>query len=210
MTMVADSKLTDEPARVAALHRYEVLDTQPEESFNRITKLVKMVLGVPVAIVSLIDSDRQWTKACIGLPDGNIERGLSFCTHTIQTHEPMNIPDALLDARFRDNPIVTGPPYIRSYLGAPLQTPDGYNVGALCAIDHEPRNFTAEQTRVLASFASLVVDELELRRIAQTDHLTGAATRRGFVHELDKQIARMKRSFRPSALIMIDVDHFKI
>jgi diguanylate cyclase (GGDEF)-like protein len=134
---------------------------------------------------------------------------VSFCTHTIRRREPMNIPDASKDKRFAENPFVTGEPYIRSYLGVPLMAPDGYNVGALCAIDRKPREFSDDQVQMLVSFAALVVDELELRRIAQTDHLTGAATRRGFVLELEKQIARMTRSGSASALILLDVDHFK-
>lgn len=207
--MVEDLKLADEAGRVAALHRYEMLDTPAEEPFDRITKLVQMVLNVPIATVTLIDSDRQWFKSCIGLAGSGTPRDQAFCDHTIRTREPMNIPDATLDSRFADNPAVTGGVHIRSYLGVPLATPDGYNIGALCAIDTRPREFTAEQTAMLASFASLVVDELELRRIAQTDHLTGAATRRGFVHELDKEIARTWRNKRISALVLLDVDHFK-
>lgn len=204
-----DLKLEDEQGRLAALQRYEVLDTAAEEPFDRITKLVQMVLGVPIATVTLLDENRQWFKSCVGLEESGSARDVSFCTYTIQQREAMNIADATKDSRFADNPFVTGAPYIRSYLGVPLTTPDGYNVGALCVIDRRPREFSAEQEKMLMSFASLVVDELELRRIAQTDHLTGAATRRGFVLELEKQIARMKRSGRRSALIMLDVDHFK-
>jgi diguanylate cyclase (GGDEF)-like protein len=204
-----DVRLNDEQGRIAALQRYEVLDTPAEEPFDRITKLVQMVLGVPIATVTLIDSNRQWFKSCVGVEGSGTARDVSFCTHTIRRREAMNIPDATLDSRFADNPLVTGEPFIRSYLGVPLKTPDGYNVGALCAIDRRPREFSEEQMQMMASFAALVVDELELRRIAQTDHLTGAATRRGFVLELEKQIARMKRSGMASALILLDVDHFK-
>jgi diguanylate cyclase (GGDEF)-like protein len=207
--MINDLQLADEQGRVAALHRYEVLDTAAEEPFDRITKLVQVVLGVPIAAVTLIDSDRQWFKSCVGLDASGTARDVSFCTHTIRSRRPMNVPDALLDRRFAENPLVTGEPHIRSYLGVPLMTPDGYNVGALCAIDRKPREFSEEQVQMLVSFAALVVDELELRRIAQTDHLTGAATRRGFVLELEKQIARMMRSGSASAVILLDVDHFK-
>jgi diguanylate cyclase (GGDEF)-like protein len=207
--MVEDLKLDDEQGRLAALHRYEVLDTPAEEPFDRITKLVQMVLDVPMATVSLIDEDRQWFKSCVGIAGPGTPRNEAFCDYTIRTREPMNIPDATLDSRFAENPAVMGALHIRSYLGVPLSTPDGYNIGALCAIDTRPREFTAEQTAVLTSFASLVVDELELRRIAQTDHLTGAATRRGFALELDKEIARSRRSERTSALVLLDVDHFK-
>ena len=204
-----DPKLQDEAGRLAALHRYEVLDTPREEAFDRITGLVSAVLGVPISTVSLIDADRQWFKSCVGVSSHETARDISFCTHTIQEREPFNISDAKLDPRFAENPLVTGPPFIRSYLGVPLSTPDGYNVGSLCAIDVVPRNYSPAQIEILKSFAALVVDELELRRIAQTDHLTGAATRRGFTLELEKTLSRFKRSGHPTALVMLDIDHFK-
>jgi diguanylate cyclase (GGDEF)-like protein len=204
-----DPKLQDEAGRLAALHRYEVLDTPSEEAFDRITGLVSAVLGVPISTVSLVDADRQWFKSCVGVSSRETARDISFCTHTIQEREPFNIPDAKLDPRFAENPLVTGPPFIRSYLGVPLSTPDGYNVGSLCAIDVVPRNYSSAQIEILKSFAALVVDELELRRIAQTDHLTGAATRRGFTLELEKTLSRFKRSGHPTALVMLDIDHFK-
>jgi len=204
-----DFKLQDEAGRLAALHRYAVLDTPNEEAFDRITGLVKSVLGVPICTVALIDADRQWFKSCVGLSNRETSRDISFCTHTIMEREPLHIPDAKLDARFADNPLVNGDPHIRSYLGVPLATPDGYNVGSLCVIDDVPRSFRQDQIEILKSFAALVVDELELRRIAQTDHLTGAATRRGFTLEMEKSLARFKRAGHPTALVMLDIDHFK-
>lgn len=208
MTLI-DTKLHDEAARLAALQRYQVLDTPKEEPFDRITGLIKTVLNVPMCAVSLIDTDRQWFKSCVGLDVRQTARDISFCTHTIQKREPMNIPDALLDERFRENPLVTGAPFIRSYLGVPLSSPDGYNVGSLCAIDAKPRDFTTEQVGVLSSFAALVVDELELRRIAETDHLTGVATRRSFTLEAEKALAQYRRTSSVSALLILDIDHFK-
>jgi diguanylate cyclase (GGDEF)-like protein len=204
-----DVKLLDEAGRLAALHRYEVLDTPREEAFDRITALVRSVFGVPICTVSLIDADRQWFKSCIGLANREGSRDTSFCTHTITEREPLYIPDAKLDPRFADNPLVNGDPFIRSYLGIPLATPDGYNIGSLCVIDVVPREYRPEQIEILKSFAALVVDELELRRIAQTDHLTGAVTRRGFTLELEKSLARFHRAGHPTALVMLDIDHFK-
>ncbi len=194
---------------MAALRRYDLLDTAPEASFDRITALVKAVLNVPIALVSLIDENRQWFKSCIGLSGTETSRDISFCKYTIKSREPMYVPDTLLDPRFAENPLVTGEPYIRSYLGVPLSTPDGYNLGSLCAIDTQPRKYDAGQIEVLKSFAALVTDEMELRRIAAADELTGAMTRRGFSLEMDKAIARMSRSQRPSTLVMFDIDHFK-
>jgi diguanylate cyclase (GGDEF)-like protein len=194
---------------LAALNRYEVLDTPTEAGFDRITGLVSTVLQVPISTVSLIDADRQWFKSCVGVTGRETARDISFCTHTIKEREPLHVPDATLDARFAENPLVTGAPFIRSYLGVPLSTPDGYNVGSLCAIDVVPREYSAAQVEILKSFAALVVDELELRRIAQTDFLTGATTRRGFTLEMEKTLARFGRSGHPAALLTLDIDHFK-
>jgi diguanylate cyclase (GGDEF)-like protein len=199
----------DEEGRLAALHRYQVLDTAAEAPFDKITAIVKTVLDVPICAVSLVDRDRQWFKSSVGLSVPETPRSVSFCAHTIQTDQPMVIADATLDIRFSANALVVGAPFIRSYAGVPLQSPDGYNLGALCAIDTRPRRFDETQVALLRNFAALVVDELELRRIADRDHLTGALTRRGFLQAMEKEIERFKRYGRPSALLMLDVDRFK-
>jgi len=204
-----DTKLADEPGRLASLRRYELLDTPPEIPFDKITQLVKTVLNVPIAIVSLIDADRQWFKSCAGLDVLETARDISFCTHTIKSRQPMVINDASLDPRFAQNPLVIGPPFIASYAGAPLLTPDGYALGSLCAIDTVPRQFESWQIDVLTSFAALVVDEFELRRLAHTDSLTGALTRRGFLVETERAISDFSRHNLPSSIISFDIDHFK-
>ncbi len=206
---LVDEKLLDEPGRLAALKRYELLDTPPELPFDRITMLVKTVLEVPMASVSLIDAERQWLMSCVGMERGDTPRDITFCTHTIQSRAPMIVFDASLDPRFAENPLVTGPPHIASYLGVPLSTPDGYNLGSLCALDTRPRTFNDSQLEVLKSFAALVTDEIELRRIAQLDFLTGAATRRGFMLEAEKCVSRFKRHQASAALLVFDIDYFK-
>ena len=152
---------------------------------------------------------RQSYKSCVGVDSLDMPRQFSFCTHTIQAREPMRIADTLKDGRFAQYPSVVDAPFVRSYLGVPLASPDGYNIGSLCALDVQPRQFSDSQVEVLKSFAALAVDELELRRIAQTDSLTGAATRRGFLLELEKAIARFVRHEHPASLLTLDVDHFK-
>lgn len=204
-----DQKLEDERGRLAALERYGVLDTPPEKPFDKITSLVQSVMEVPICAVSLVDRERQWFKSVQGLDAMESPRSDSFCTHTITRHEPLLVIDALKDPRFSCSPLVLGEPQIRSYAGVPLQTPDGYNIGALCAIDYVPREYSDAQISILKSFASLVVDELELRRIAERDHLTGALTRRGFSQQLKKEIARFQRYECQSVLVLLDVDHFK-
>lgn len=202
-----DPRLTDEPGRMAALNRFCVLDTCNEGQFDKITALVRSVLDVPIAAVSLVDVDRQWFKSMNGLDVTETPRDISFCTHTIMARVPLNVGDAHQDDRFRDNPLVTGDPHIRAYLGAPLKTPDGYNVGALCAIDRKPRLFSAAEETILGTFAALVVDELELRLLAHRDHLTGAMTRRAFLERMESH--RLGQGRQPAAFAMFDIDHFK-
>ena len=201
--------LDDDDGRVAALRRLDVLDTAVEEPFEKIVTLVRTVLAVPVATVTLVDRDRQWFKARRGMEQSETPRAVSFCTHTIQQRDPLIIENALDDPRFAESPLVVGPPYVRSYAGIPLRTPEGYNVGALCAMDTRPRRFSPADIAILSNFANIVCDELELRLIAQVDHLTGALTRRGFVDQAQREMERTLRYGRASSLIMIDVDHFK-
>ncbi|NKB47900.1 MAG: GAF domain-containing protein [Alphaproteobacteria bacterium] len=156
----------NEAERLAALHRYGILDTPSEETFDRITRLAKFALDVPIVLVSLIDSNRQWFKSKQGLDTPETPRDISFCTHAIQQDAALIITDALDDPRFRENPLVTGPPYIRFYIGVPLRTPDGHNIGTLCAIDQQPRELSDDDIHILRDLAGLVMDALELRRLA--------------------------------------------
>lgn len=204
-----DAKLTDEPARIRALGRLQVLDSHREDAFERLTTLVRTVLDVPISAVSLVDRDRQWFKSIGGLAATETPRDVAFCAHTILTHEPMIIPDAAVDPRFSNNPLVTTAPGIRSYAGVPLSSPDGYNLGSLCAIDTRARTFTDAQIALLNDIGSLVVDQLELRLIAQRDHVTGIMTRRAFIAGVQGQIERKVRYGTPCSLIVFDIDHFK-
>jgi diguanylate cyclase (GGDEF)-like protein len=144
-----------------------------------------------------------------GLDATETPRDVAFCAHTILTREPMIVPDAMIDARFAANPLVTGHPGIRSYAGVPLRCPNGYNLGALCAIDTSPRDFTEAHVRILDRFAGLVVSEMELRTIAHRDFLTGAATRRAFEEGAEKELDRLRRYGRVSSLLIFDLDFFK-
>ncbi|RYE10399.1 MAG: sensor domain-containing diguanylate cyclase [Hyphomicrobiales bacterium] len=202
-------KLTDEDARLAALRRYENRDLGESRPFERVVELVQQVLGVPMAAVSLIDADTQWLKARRGLEFDVTPRAEAFCNYTIAQRGPFAVHDARTDERFAANPMVTGEPYIRAYLGVPLTTPDGYNVGSLCAIDNEPRLFDRAQGEILKKLAEIVVEHFELQQIARQDSLTGALTRRGFFAEVEKEFLRATRYDRPSSLIVLDVDHFK-
>jgi len=147
-----------------ALSRYKILDTLPEQAFDRLTGLASRMFHTPIALISLIDEDRQWFKACLGLDMRETDRSLSFCAHAILQDEVMVVTDATHDPRFQTNPQVTGGPNIRFYAGAPLITPDGHKLGTLCVIDDVPRPWLdAEDRTNLADLAAMAMDEMELR-----------------------------------------------
>jgi diguanylate cyclase len=161
----------NEADRLRALERYQVLDTPREESFDRLARMAARVFGVPMALVSLVDQSRQWWKACVGLDGSGTGRDEAFCAHAILSTEPLIVGDALEDPRFRDNPLVTGAPHIRFYAGAPLTSPDGFNLGTICIIDSRPRQLTPDQRATLVDLAQVVLDELELRLAARAKAL---------------------------------------
>jgi GAF domain-containing protein len=154
----------NEAARLEALRRYRILDTAPEKSFDQITALAAYICGTPIAHISLIDSQRQWFKSKTGLDLDQTDRESAFCAHTIMGTDLFIIQNTLEDERFATNPLVTGEPRIRFYAGAPLTTPDGHNLGALCVVDRQPRELTVQQKSALAALANLTVGQLELRR----------------------------------------------
>lgn len=153
-----------ERARLAALHSYAVLDTRSEAAFDEIATMAAELCEVPIAVVSLVDEHRQWSKAAHGCPRGEVERGRSFCTHAIEFDEALIVRDAARDARFHDNAMVVGEPHIRFYAGQPLVDGQGHKLGSLCVIDRRPRELAASQLRTLRRLASHVIHLLELRR----------------------------------------------
>lgn len=157
---VADS----EQARLEALRRYDILDTAPEHSYDDVTRLAAGICNTPIALIALIDENRQWFKSRVGLGLRETAREVAFCAHAIEHPAVMQVPDTSLDERFRDNPLVTGPPQIVFYAGAPLITPDGFGIGTVCVIDHEPRTLSQRQLEALEALANQVVANLELRR----------------------------------------------
>jgi diguanylate cyclase (GGDEF)-like protein len=163
-----------------------------------------------MSAVSLIDASRQWLKSHPGIAVSETPRSVAFCDHAIRGRDPMIVTNAASDVRFRENPLVIGDPNIASYAGVPLETPDGYNIGTLCAIDIRPREFDPAQIAILKALAALVVEQLELRSMAERDSLTGALTRRAFVADIDRKITLFERAQRPAALVMLDIDHFKL
>lgn len=150
----------DEVARQLALQRLAVLDTPPDERFDRLTRLARRAFDAPVALVSLVDGDRQWFKSCLGLDVSETPRAISFCGHAILDSEPLVVPDALADPRFADNPLVMGEPGVRFYAGAPIHSPEGHAVGTLCVIDFSPRAIGPDDVCLLVDLAALVAREL--------------------------------------------------
>ena len=155
----------DEAARLAHLRELVILDSPPEPVFDSIARLAAEVCGVPIALISLVDAERQWFKANVGLPGVNeTPRDVAFCAHAVTSSALFQVPDAARDARFADNPLVTGAPHIRFYAGAPLVLPGGACVGTLCVIDREARQLDAGQAALLRSLADIAARALLMRR----------------------------------------------
>ncbi|NKB57640.1 MAG: PAS domain S-box protein [Alphaproteobacteria bacterium] len=164
MSDPAATSLDAESARLEALGSFAIIDTEPEEAFDRITRIVSTALDTPMAFVTFVEAERVWFKSAYGAKLSQCERTGAFCTMTITQDTPLVIEDTTRDARFCDNPFVTGPTGIRFYAGAPLQTPKHMSLGSLCVFDTQPRVFGKKELCILEDMAALVVDELELRR----------------------------------------------
>jgi diguanylate cyclase (GGDEF)-like protein len=203
-------RLTDnELQRLQLLNALQLLDTGPDERFDRLTRMAKRLFDVPIALVSLVDFNRQWFKSCAGLDVTETSRDISFCGHAILGDEIFVIPDTTADVRFFDNPLVTGPPYIRFYAGCPLHVSRNAKVGTLCIIDTRPRQMTAADNAALKDLAGMVQDELAAFQAATTDPLTGVWNRRGFLNVAQASIEFCARKDQPVTLACIDLDGFK-
>lgn len=159
----------NEVERLKALHEYQILDTVREREYDDLADLAAHVAGCPIAVVSLVDTNRQWFKSCLGLDASETSREVSFCAHAILTpEEPLIVPDTACDPRFSDNPLVRGEPKVQFYAGFPLVGSAGLPLGTLCVIDRKPRHLAEAQIKLLSGLARQVTALMELRRVSQT------------------------------------------
>jgi GAF domain-containing protein len=161
---MAAAKPTNEAGRIAALEKYAILDTDPEQSLDDLTLLASFICKTPIALISLVDEDRQWFKSRVGMDAKETSRDIAFCSTAIFQSDVFVVPDALRDDRFRDNPLVVSDPHIRFYAGAPLINEDGYALGTLCVVDRAPRELAPDQKEALKALSRLVLAQLEFRR----------------------------------------------
>lgn len=202
-------KPADEATRINTLHALNILDTSHEERFDRLTRFAKRLFSVPIALVSLVDEDRQWFKSCQGLDVTETSRDISLCGHAILGDDIFLISDATLDERFHDNPLVTGEPHIRFYAGCPLTAPNGSKLGTLCIIDSEPRELGEDDRSLLRDLARMAEQELAAVQLATMDELTMLSNRRGFEALSLHALGLCRRMERPASMLFFDLDLFK-
>lgn len=208
--MISPEFPASESERVDSLRALGLLDTAPEDRFDRITRLAARIFDVPIALVSLVDSDRQWFKSRIGLQVDATPRDHSFCGHAILEPNVLHVPDATADRRFHDNPLVTGEPNIRFYAGCPIAAPDGSLVGTVCVIDDQPRELDLRDLEALEDLAAIVEQELAMQRLAVDDDLTRLKNRRGFELFGAQVLAMCRRQHSPALMLFADVDGLKV
>ena len=200
----------NEAERLKTLKALNVLDSIPEEPFDRVTRLARRLFDVPIVLISLVDETRQWFKSRQGLDASETPRDIAFCGHTILGDEIMVVQDALYDERFHDNPLVTDGPEIRFYAGCPLEVANGHKMGTLCLIDKTPRELTAEDLSLLQDLAAIVAQNLVALDMATTDELTNIFNRRGFNMSAETALNTCRRLNRRISVLSFDLNDFKV
>jgi diguanylate cyclase (GGDEF)-like protein len=200
--------LEDTSIRLDALRALSLFNANPDERFDRLTRLAKRIFNVPVAKVTLVAPEMVYTVSCAGEQPTAVPRELSFCSHAIQSDDIMIVPDTLDDGRFADNPFVLGDPHVRFYAGCPLVM-NGCRLGTLCLVDKVPRNMTQEDLALMRDLAATVEHELTALHMAIVDGLTGLVNRRGFEELAQNGLNVCRRMQRPAALLFFDLNGFK-
>ncbi|MRW85249.1 diguanylate cyclase [Pseudoduganella sp. FT26W] len=209
--------------RIAALHRYHILDTPACEDFSFLTELAAKICEAPYAFISLVDAERVWIKSCAGMHMGELPRGESYCSLAVLGDAVTEIPDLRLDPRTAQMRLTVSEPYMRMYSSVALTSSDGFAIGTLCVLDTRPGRLSDDKRAMLAKLARQVMALIELRAnektleatvrelemLATTDDLTGLHNRRSLLHRLKFETARAKRFRSPLSAVMIDLDHFK-
>ena len=209
--------------RLAALHRYQLLDTPPWEEFDFITELAVRLCGVPYAQIALVDAERVWVKSSTGMAASELPRDQSYCALAVLDESATEIEDLAQDARTAHMPLTTGAPHLRMYSSVPLMSRDGFTIGTLCVMDSQPGKLDEEQRRTLKRLARQAMALIELRanqqqldsslreleQLSSTDELTGLHNRRSLLQKLKFEVARTRRFRTPLSALMIDLDHFK-
>lgn len=185
----------NEAKRISVLWQYDILDTVPEEVFDELANLAGLICGAPIALITMVDENRQWFKAKVGVDLEETSRDISMCTHAIMQSDLFVIPDTTKDDRFKNNPLVTEGPKIRFYAGAPLVTPDGHALGTLCVVDKVPRELNDNQLQALRVLARHVMIQLELRRHAKelTNAREDCTETKAELAKARLEIARLKK-----------------
>lgn len=207
--MLAPGKPDNEAVRLKNLQALKLLDTAPEERFDRLTRLARRLFDVPIALVSLVDANRQWFKSKAGMELTESSRETSFCGHAILQDQILEICDAERDERFCDNPLVVNDPGIRFYAGQPLGLEDGSKLGTLCLIDTRPRKLNDEERELLRDLARMAEQELIAVQMASMDELTLLSNRRGFKTLAQHALNVCERLNRPATLLFFDLNDFK-
>ena len=200
----------NEVARLQTLRSFDILDTPQEERLDLLTRMARRLFDVPIALVSLVDKDRQWFKSRIGLTVSETPRDISFCGHSILGEEVFIIPDASSDERFQDNPLVIDKPNIRFYAGCPLRALNGTQMGTLCIIDDKPRDFSEADLSALTDLAAMAEQELAALQLAVLDELTEISNQRGFMTLVGYAICMCVRQKISASLVFFDLDKFKL
>lgn len=208
LIMITPEIPKNEAERLATLYKLQILDTDVEERFDRVTRIACKLFGVPIAVISFLEAERQWMKSTQGFSIKEAARKTSFCGHVIAANELMVVEDASKDVRFFDNPFVLEKPNFRFYLGCPLKIKE-YSVGVFCLIDDKPKSINALDQNIIYDLTQMVEMDLESLQTAITDELTGLTNRRGFLKLAGYLFQQCQRESRPFALLFFDLDKFK-